>query len=63
MVNPFSIYFFENLTPEVTTALFDLQLVILEVILYHWSTHIVMGTEIGVNPHGDSISTTFMSLT
>ena len=35
--------------------LFDLQVVILEVILGQWSTHTVMGTEIGVNPHGESI--------
>ena len=55
MVNPILIFFLENLTPEVTPAHFDLQVVILEVILGQWSTHTVMGTEIGVNPHGESI--------
>ena len=38
MVNPFSIFFYENFTPEVTTAHIDLQVVILEVILCQWST-------------------------
>ena len=56
MVNPFLIFFFENFTPWVTTAHFDLQVVILEAILCQWSTHTVIGTEIGVNPHGESIS-------
>ena len=51
MVNPRSIFFFENFTLEVKTAFFDLKLVILEVILYQLSTHTVMGTDIGVNPH------------
>ena len=63
MVNPFSIFFFEILTPEVTTAHFDPQVVILEAILYQWSTHTVMGTEIGANPHGESILPILMSLT
>ena len=63
MVNPFSIFFFEILTPEVTTAHFDLQVVILEAILHQWSTQTVMGTEIGANPHGESILTILMSLT
>jgi len=35
--------------------LFNLQVVILEIILYLWCTHTVMGTEIRVNPHGESI--------
>ena len=62
MVNPFSIFFFENLTPEVTTAHFDLQVGILEAILYQWSTHTVMGTEIGANPHKEFILPILMSL-
>ena len=63
MVNQFLIFFFENLTPEATTAHFDLQVGILEAILYQWSTHTVMVTEIGANPHGESILPILMSLT
>ena len=50
--------------PDFSTAHFDLQrlqVVISEVILCQWSTHTVMGNELGVNPHGDSILTIFMS--
>ena len=46
-----------------TIDLFDLQVVILEVIFYQWSTHTVIGTEIGVNSHGKSIHNISMSLT
>jgi len=63
MVNPFSIFFFEKRTPKVTTVHFDLQVVILEAILNQWSTHTIMGTEIGANPHGESSLTILMSLT
>ena len=61
----FHFYYFyvTNITVDGSIDLFDLQVVILEVILCQWSTHTVMGTKIGVNPHGDSISTIFMSLT
>ena len=57
----FNLIFFKILTPELKTALFDLQVVILEVILYQWSSHTLMGTEIGVNPHGEYILIIFMS--
>ena len=40
------------MTVDGTIDLFDLPVVILEVILCPWSTHTVMGTEKGVNPHG-----------
>ena len=63
MVNSFLIFFLENLTLEVTTVLFVLQVVIFEVILYQWSTHTVMGAEIGVNPHGEFILAILMSVT
>ena len=56
-----SFYFYvTNITVDDTIWPFDHQVVILEVILYQWSTHTVMGTEIGVNPHGKSILTIFM---
>ena len=59
-----SYYFYvTNITVDGTIDLFDLQEVILEVILYQQSTHTVMGTEIGVNPNGESSLTVFMSLT
>jgi len=51
MLTIYSVTKNQNLTPDVTTVLFDLQVVILAGILYQWSTHTVMGTEIGVNPH------------
>ena len=41
--------------------LFDLQVVILKVILYQWRTRTVMGTGLGVKSHGESILTIFMS--
>ena len=55
MLTIYSVTKNQNLTPDVTTVLFDLQVVILAGILYQWSTHTVMGTEIGVNPHGEFI--------
>ena len=59
----FYYYYVTNITVDGTIDLFDLQMVILEVILCHWSTHTVMGTEIRVNPHDEFILTIFMSLT
>ena len=50
-----------NIFVDGTYDLFDLQVVILEVILYQWSSHNLMGTEIGVNPHGEYILIIFMS--
>ena len=37
--------------------------VILKVILYQWTTHTVMVTEIGVNPHSESILTILTNMT
>jgi len=45
------------MTVDGTIDLFGLKVVILEVILYPWSTHTVIVTKIGINPHGESIST------
>ena len=65
-VNPHSesiLTILTNMTVDGTIDLFNPQVVILEVILYQWSTQTVMGTEIGINPHSESILTIFMSLT
>ena len=45
------------MTVNGTIDIFEPHMGILEVILYPWSTHTVIGTKIGVNPHGESIST------
>ena len=50
MANSFILFYVTNITVDGTIELFDLQVVILEVILYYT----VMGTKIGVNPHGNS---------
>ena len=56
MTNSFILFYVTNATVDGIIDLFDLrlQVVVLEVILYQWSTHTVMGTKIGVNPHGNS---------
>ena len=43
--------------------LFDPQVVILEVIFVNGALNTVIGTEIGENPHGESILTVFILLT
>ena len=40
-------FYVTNITVDGTINLLDLQVVILEVIFYQWSTHTALGTEIG----------------
>ena len=64
MANPFLLFFYViNITIDGTMDLFDPQVVILEVIFVNGALNTVIGTEIGVNPHGESILTVFILLT